>query len=174
MDILEPIFRQIQNIIPKLPLIVFNLLVGMVIIKIITMLVRKAVKLLKIHHDLRGFIINAAKLISWTFLIIYTVSSLGFGSLAVMLSGSAVALAFILNNSAGSFLGDIFAGLSLISDPDFSVGMKVSINDGKTEGVIKEIDMRKVRILDNKDKIHVIPNSFIEKNEWVVIERKVK
>ncbi len=174
MDILNLIIDPIQALLPKLPSIILNLIVGIIIIKILTMIVRHSVRILKIPNDLRGFIITLAKLISWTFLVIYTVSSIGFGDLAIMLSGSAVALAFILNNSAGSFLGDVFAGLSLIGDPDFTVGMKVIANDGKTEGVIKGIDMRKVRIVDNNNKLHIIPNSVVEKSEWVVLERKAK
>jgi small-conductance mechanosensitive channel len=174
MDILISIVEPIYKLIPKLPGLLLNLFVGIIMINVVMFAIKRAVKLLRLPHDLRGFVITGIKMLSWLVLTIFIISSLGFGNLAVMLSGSAVILAFVLNNSAGSFLGDVFAGLFLISDPDFTVGMKVSTNEGKTEGIIKGIDMRKVRILDAKNKLHIVPNSMIEKGEWVVLERKAK
>jgi len=174
MDVINLFVEPIKQIIPKIPGAFLDLIVGVIVIKILVAIVRHGVKLLKIPKDLRGLIITLTKLTSWVILTIFIVSELGLGNLAVMLSGSAVILVFFLNTSVGPLLADIFSGLSLISDPDFTVGMKVQVNDGKTEGVIRGIDMRKVRIEDSKGKLHVIPNSLIEKGVWTVIERKAK
>jgi small-conductance mechanosensitive channel len=107
-------------------------------------------------------------------LVIFVASSLGLTNLAWALSGSAVVLVFFLNSSAGPLIGNMVSGLFLIGDPDFTVGMRVITNDGKTEGIIKGIDMRKVRIQDAKGKLHVVPNSLVENTEWVILERKAK
>lgn len=172
MEIVKLFLDPLAKILPKIPGALLNLLIGLILIKIATALIRRGIKILKIPHDLRGIIITLSKLFLWLFLIIFIVSQLGLGNLAVLISGSAVVLVFFLNTTAGPLLSDIFAGLFLIGDPDFTVGMKVQVNDGKTEGLIKGIDMRKVRILDSKGKLHVVPNSVIEKGVWTVIERK--
>lgn len=174
MDVIKAFFEPLVLIFPRLPAAIFNLLVGMVLIKIATTAIRHGIKFLRFPKDLRGIIITLSKLFMWLFLIIFIAIQLGLGNLAVLLSGSAVILVFFLNTTAGPLLSDVFAGVFLISDPDFTVGMKVQVNDGKTEGVIRGIDMRKVRILDSKGKLHVIPNSLIEKGVWTVIERKAK
>jgi small-conductance mechanosensitive channel len=174
MEIVKLFWEPIAKVLPHIPGAILNLLIGLIIIKIATVLVRRGVKVLKIPHDLRGIIITLSKLFMWLFLIIFIVSQLGLGNLAVLISGSAVILVFFLNTTAGPLLSDIFAGLFLIGDPDFTVGMRVRVNDDKTEGIIKGIDMRKVRILDDKGMMHIVPNSVIEKGVWTVLERKAK
>lgn len=174
MNIAEAIFLPLQHILPKLPVATFNLLVGIIFINIIMFAVRRAVRLLKIPHDLRGIVISLSNFVLWIMLTIFVASSLGLNNLAWALSGSALILVFFLNNSAGPLIANVVSGLFLIGDPDFTVGMKVITNDGKTEGVIKGIDMRKVRIQDTKGKLHVVPNSLVENTEWVILERKAK
>ena len=80
--------------------------------------------------------------------------------------------AFFLSASIGPLLSNIFAGLFLAGDPDIKVGMKVTTNDGKTTGIIKGIDMRKVRIEGEDGLLHVVPNSAVENTEWIILERK--
>lgn len=174
MDIFKLFFDPIFLVIPKIPGVIFNLLIGILIIKFLTYLLKHSIKILKIPADLRGLVITSVKLGLWLMLVIFVTSSLGLGNLAVLISGSAVVLVFFLNNSVGPLLGDIFSGLFLVGDPDFTVGMKVQVNEGKTEGVIHGIDMRKVRLIDDDGKLHVIPNSKIEKGEWVILERKAE
>lgn len=171
MEIINLYFEPIIKVFPKLPTALLNLLIGFVIIKAIMFVVRRGVRILNIHKDLRGIIITFSNLFLWLVLIVFILSQLGFGDLAILLSGSAVVLVFFLNSTAGPLLADVFAGVFLISDPDFTVGMEVETNDGKTKGIIKGIDMRKVRIQDEKGQLHVLPNSLIEKGEWTVIAR---
>lgn len=171
MEIIKLFLEPVTTIGPKLPAALLNFVVGYLLIKLIMFIVRRAVKILNIHQDLRGIIITFSKLFLWLVLIVFILSQLGFGDLAILLSGSAVVLVFFLNTTAGPLLADVFAGVFLISDPDFTVGMEVEVNDGKTKGTIQGIDMRKVRILDEKGKLHVLPNSMIEKGEWTVVAR---
>jgi len=39
------------------------------------------------------------------------------------------------------------------------------------QGVVREIDFRKTRIMDDAGHLHVIPNRLIEGAEWIVLER---
>lgn len=171
MNFLSNLMDSIAKIIPKIPVAIFDLLIGWLLISIANYVIRHSVKLLRIPRDLRGLIITVSKLAMWVILVIYIASVLGLGNLALLLSGSAVVLVFFLNTSVGPLLSDIFSGLFLISDPDFKVGMHVSVEDGKTEGVVKGIDMRKVRILGKDGKLRVVPNNIIERGTWKIIER---
>ena len=42
----------------------------------------------------------------------------------------------------------------------------------RAEGYIVEMDTKKTRILDNKGKLHVLPNSVVDENEWTLLERE--
>lgn len=174
MGLINQFIDPIANALPKIPVALMDLVVGIIIIKIVIFLLRRAIKLIRIPQDLRGLIITVSRLVLDVMLIIFIASQLGLGDLAVLLSGSAVVLVFFLNTSAGPLLANIFSGLSLISDPDFSVGMHVITNDGKTEGEVVGIDMRKVRIRDKDGQMHIVPNTVVENGEWVIVGRKKK
>lgn len=63
----------------------------------------------------------------------------------------------------------------MAKDKDFGVGVKVKILIGEkrlVEGEIVEMDTRKTRIKDAEGKIHVLPNSMIDHNEWIVLKHK--
>jgi small-conductance mechanosensitive channel len=124
--------------------------------------------------QVRGIIISLSKFILWIMLLIFVFNNLGFGNFAIALSGSVLVLAFFLNTGVAPLITDVVAGVFLCTDPDFKTGSMVRLGNGDnaTEGIIKDVDMRKVRILDDDGRIHVVPNSVIEKNEWTVIEKK--
>lgn len=155
-----------------LPLAIVGLILGWLLIKVIISLLRHAIALAKISPDIRGLIITVVKFLLWTALIFVIVQALGLGSFAIALSGSAVIMVFFLSNSIGPVLSNIFAGLFLVSDPDIKVGMKITTNDGKTTGIIKSLDMRKIRIEDEEGLLHVVPNSVVENTEWIICKNK--
>lgn len=174
MEVVNVILGPVGQIVPKLPPALFSLLIGMLLIKVVIFFLRHSLKVLKFPTDLRGLIISLSKVGLWILLVIYLASILGLDKLALAISGSALVLVFFLNNSAATLIGDLVAGFFLIGDPDFEVGMRVVANEGKTEGVITSIDMRKVRVIDDSGNLHILPNSIIEKGEWTVLERKEK
>lgn len=172
MEIITDYLNTIANFSKALPWAIMGLVLGWVVIKIIIFFLRRALRFARVHSDLRGVIITVVRFVLWIVLVITIAQSMGFGGLAVALSGSAAVVAFFLSASVGPLLSNLFAGLFLVSDPDIKVGMKVTTNDGKTTGVIKGIDMRKVRIEDEKGLLHVVPNSLVEGTEWIILERK--
>lgn len=175
MEIFNLFLEPIKLIVPKLPGAILNLIIGYILIRVINFIVKKLIRFLK-FPKLRGIILSGINLFLWVLLITFIASSMGFGKLALAISSSAIVLVFFLNTGAAALISDIVSGLFLIQDPDFGVGMRVSIGSGdaKVEGIIKDIDMRKVRILDDKGNLHVFPNSNIEKNEWVLLEKDRK
>ena len=172
MEIITDYINTLIKFSKLLPWAILGLLLGWIVIKIIIFFLRRALRLTRVHSDLRGVIITVCRFVLWIVLVITIAQSLGLGGLAVALSGSAAVVAFFLSASVGPLLSNLFAGLFLVSDPDIKVGMKVTTNDGKTTGTIKGIDMRKVRIEDEKGLLHVVPNSLVEGTEWIILKRK--
>ncbi len=172
MDIIAEYIAALVKFSKILPWAIIGLVLGWIIIRIIIHFLKRALKITRVHADLRGVIITVARFVLWIVLVITIAQGLGFGGLAVALSGSAAVVAFFLSASVGPLLSNLFAGLFLVSDPDIKVGMRVTTNDGKTTGTIRGIDMRKVRIEDDKGLLHVVPNSLVEGTEWIILDRK--
>lgn len=171
MNFFDEFLTNIKHFLPKLPMAILALLLGMIGIKIVIFILRKSIKIVRIPKDLRGIIITLTKFLLWTMLLLVIFYSLGLGSLAYVISGSALVLVFLLNNSIAPLLGNVFSGIFLVSDPHIGVGKRIVTNDGKTEGVIEGIDMRKIRIRDDKGRLHVVPNSAVENSEWIILEK---
>jgi hypothetical protein len=81
---------------------------------------------------------------------------------------------FFLNTGLGPLVTDAVSGIFLCTDPDFCPGSRVRLgsSDKLVEGVIKQVDMRKVRLIDDNGCLHVFPNAVVDRDQWMVIERK--
>lgn len=165
-DITEPIVK----IVPRLPEIIWTLAVGFLAIYILNLFFRSALKLARVKYGLRQLLEALANLVLWLFFIIVLLQNLGLTHAALALSGSLAFLTVALGTGATAFVTDIIAGFNLAKDPDFKVGDLIKI--GETEGHIKEIGLRKIRIEDAKHRIHVLPTADTDKKEWVVLEKK--
>jgi len=163
----------IVGIIPKIPNALLILALGIIFIKIIITFLDRflSLKVIKLPNGLKGILISVVKLFLWVFLFIFMISNLGFSNLALAISGSTAIFIFFLSSGASGLISDTISGIFLVGDPDFNVGDKVKAGEKDTEGIIYDMDMRKTRIKDKNGEIHVIPNSLIEKKEWVVLER---
>jgi len=157
-----------------LPLLIGGLILGWLIIKVIIFFLSRAIRHARVPKDIRGLIITVTRLLLWIVLVVVLAGAAGLSRFAVAISGSAAIVAFFLSASVGPLLSSIFAGLFLASDPDIKVGMKITTNDGKTTGIIRGIDMRKVRIEDSKGLLHIVPNSLVEGTEWIILDRNIK
>jgi small-conductance mechanosensitive channel len=110
-------------------------------------------------------------IIFWVLLFAELARSLGFTSIAITISGSLLVLGLALANGATTLTSDIISGVFLAKDEDFEVGYRVKTGD--VEGIIQKIDIRKVRIITDDDKLHIVPNVNLDKNGWVVLEREL-
>jgi small-conductance mechanosensitive channel len=175
MDI-TPVFeafgRPIVELFPKLPEALLDFAVGYVIIKILIWLLDHFLRLTK-QPKIKGIIISLAKMALWLILFIVIANNMGFNRLAVAISGSVLILAFILNNGLAPLVSDALSGIFLCADQDFKPGSRIRIGKGKEamEAELIEVDMRKVRFIDDKGLIHVFPNSKVDKEEWVVVSK---
>jgi len=174
MNIATEYWSTFLNFIKILPLAIVEILIGLLVIKLLVFFLRRALKLARVPKGVKGLLVSVVKFGLWVILIIVVSQTLGLGGFAVALTGSAAIAAFFLSASVGPLLANVFAGLFLVTDDDIKVGMKITTNDGKTKGTVKSIDMRKVRIEDDKGLLHIVPNSAVEGTEWIILDRGVK
>lgn len=172
MEIFSFLGEALLRILPRIPEVLFNLLVGYLVIKFVVWVVGYFLKITQLPK-LKGVALSILELVLWVLLIVLISNTLGFNKLALAISGSMVVLAFLLNNGIAPLVSDAISGIFLCTDGDFRVGSRVRVGKGEntTEGVIKEIDMRKVRIKDDDGNMHVLPNSLIDKDEWTVLTK---
>ncbi|MBW3538286.1 mechanosensitive ion channel family protein [Candidatus Parcubacteria bacterium] len=176
MDILtnvltDPIVKGFYDVLPKVPQVVVALLFGFVLIRILSWIAQAFLGLVRLPKGLRGIIVSLMDGLLWVFLIIAILQSIGLGQVALAFSGSVVALGLALGAGASSLAADILAGIFLAKDRDFSVGDELMAGDKPTEGVVESMDMRRTRIRDKDGRLHIIPNSVIERKEWVVLAK---
>ena len=162
-----------KDVIPKIPVAIVAIVAGLIIIKIIARFLKLALGWTNWPLGLQEIMHTLIKAALWIFLLITILQILGLTSVALAITGSFAILLLGFSSGISSTVSDLVAGLQIANDKDFKVGYKVKAGDQKTEGVIREMDIKKTRIEEANGNLHVIPNSVIEKNEWVVLERHV-
>jgi small conductance mechanosensitive channel len=162
-----------SDVIPKIPVAIVAIIAGYIIIKILAHILRVAFKWTKWPEGLQGIMVTLLRASMWIFLLITILQILGLTSVALALTGSFAVLLLGFSNGISGTVSDLVSGLQLANDKDFKVGYQVKAGDQKTVGIVREMDIKKTRIEDEEGNMHVIPNSVIEKNEWVVMQRHV-
>lgn len=170
MDILTKFTDPIFRIGPKLPSLVLALLFGYVIIRLLLTLLKNTLRLAKLSKALANIIVSIASVLLWVILFSELAQEVGLSSLAVKISGSLLVVGLAIANGMSALAGDIVSGVYLSQDRDFECGMRIKTGD--IEGVIKKIDIRKTRIIDDDGRIHIMPNSKIDSGGWSVIPAK--
>lgn len=168
-SVTDPLVNGAARVLPKIPLAIGAFLFGAVLIRLISWAVQFFIGFVRLPRGLKGIIVSLVDAVLWIFLVIGVLQVMGLNNIALAFSGSIVAVGLAIGNGASTLASDILAGIFLAKDRDFSVGDHVKAGEG-TEGVIENMDMRRIRIRDNKGQLHVIPNSVVERKEWVLIE----
>jgi len=173
MDLLQKFLTPFVKIGPQVPEALFTLFVGYIVIKFVTRALKKFLRLefVKVPKSIEKFSISLIKIVFWFALIVIVFDNLGLGKLALAISGYTAVLAFFLSFGMGGLISDVVSGFFLAGDKDFNIGDKVSVGEKPIEGIIESVDIRKSRVRDDDGFLHVIPNSLVEKKEWVVIEK---
>lgn len=163
----------INNTLPRLPNALFDLLVGILVIRIIERAVRVIMKFTNIQQALRDVLSSVISIILWIFLSITLLGELGFSGVIYFFTGSVAALGIAMAAGGSTLISDIVAGIFLARDGDFNVGDEVIVgpSDRPELGVIESMDARRTRLRDEHGVLHIIPNSIVERNEWIVIRK---
>jgi small-conductance mechanosensitive channel len=163
----------LDEILPRLPVALLGLLVGILIVKVIGRFLAPALRFTKWPLGLQEIMATLIRVAMWIFLLITILQVLGLTNVALAITGSFAVLLIGFSTGISNTVNDLIAGLQLANDKDFKVGFKVRAGDQKTVGIVREMDIKKTRIESEDGKLHVIPNGVIEKNEWVVLDRHV-
>lgn len=158
----------------RLPQLLVTLVVGLVVVELAIFVLGNVLRLSRLPEGLKRILFSLARLFLWVILFLVVLQTLGLNNVLVAVTGSSVIAAVFLSAGVAPLVTDVLAGLSLASDPNFQPGVLVRAGDQKTEGVVERLDLRKARIRDAQGVLHVIPNSLIDKNEWVVVKPKPK
>jgi len=172
IDLIDSFINPIKNYLPKLPPLILALVLGVIIIKVLTELSKYFLKIARVPKALSSILMSLLSIILWILLFSELAREMGMTSVALTVSGSLIVLGLALSNGATALTSDIIAGVFLAKDRDFEIGYKVKIGD--IEGVVQHIDVRKVRVVDDKGLLHVIPNANIDKSGWTILERELK
>lgn len=165
---LEPLDRAI----PKIPQLILAFTVGVIVLYLFSWLIEKLLRVARTPRSLHDIILSISRVVMWVILIAVIFQSIGLPQVALALSSSLAVVGIALGAGANGLVQDVISGLFLARDRDFDVGFR--IKSGDIEGVINRIDIRKIRISDDKGNIHVVPTSSFDKTSWVVLSRDKK
>jgi moderate conductance mechanosensitive channel len=168
----DPIINGVNHIAPKIPAALVALLFGFVLIRIVSWLAQAFISLVRLPRGLKSILVSLIDGLLWIFLLISVMQSLGLNNIALVFSGSVAAAGLALAAGGSTLVSDILAGIFLAKDRDFSIGDEVVAGENQTVGVVEGMDMRRTRIRDKSGQLHIIPNSVIERKEWVLVAKK--
>lgn len=157
---------------PNLPNALFDLLLGILVIRMFIRLLRLAMKITNVQPGLRGVLSSIIETVLWILLTATILGELGFSGIIYFFTGSVAAIGIAMAAGGSTLVSDIIAGIFLARDADFNVGDEVIVGETPTYGVVESLDARRTRVRDERGVLHVIPNSVVERKEWVVIHKR--
>lgn len=170
---IDHIFEMGQGIQDHLLISLFDLLIGILLIRFIVHTLRFVLKLTQMQVGLRYVLTSIIETVLWIFLTITLLNNLGFGNVLLPFAGSIAVIGILMAAGGSILLSDILAAIFLARDADFNVGDEVIVGwDPQTRGIIERMDARRIRLRDEDGLLHVIPNSVIERKEWIVVSRR--
>lgn len=171
MNLTDHLKQILDTALERLPEAGLTLLVGLVVVELLLFTLSKLLQLSRMRDGLRRIIKSLLRTFLFIVLFVAVLQSLGLNNVFVALGGSSVILALFLSSGIAPLVTDVIAGLFLGGDREFQPGATVKAGDKGAEGTVVHMDIRKTYIKDRTGKVHVIPNSLIEKNEWVILKK---
>lgn len=110
---------------------------------------------------------DTGKLFMWFWAILVALSILGFSGIAASMGTASGFVALGIAFALKDVISDTVAGAYLAQDSDFNSGDRIEVDGVK--GEIKEVGLRKTRIMLEDNNLRVINNTDAEK-KWTKIE----
>lgn len=175
---MQPFLDQVNQIADRasdhFPQVAVTVVVGLVVVELSIFILSNALRVSRLPDGLKRILFSLARTFLWIILMLVVLQTLGLNNVLVAVTGSSVIAAVFLSTGVAPIIIDILAGLTMASDPSFQPGAKVRAGDQQTEGVIESMDLRKTRLRDDQGILHVLPNSLIDKNEWMILSPQPK
>ncbi len=170
--IFSPITENLNEVIAKLPNAIVTALIGYLLIRVLSRVASWLVGYIRMPYGLKEIVISIIDALLMIFLVIAFLQSLGLSNVAFILSATVAAVGLAIGNGSVTMVQDILGGVYLARDRDFSIGDIVKVGENQVEGEILSMDMRRTRIKTKKGHIHSIPNSVIERKEYILVTKK--
>lgn len=161
----------INHTLPRIPGVILGILVGILAVRMLSRILRFVLKLSSLQKGLRQIIASAAETLMWLLLTITVLQWLGFPNILVLFSSSTITIGILLAAGGSTLFSDLVAGIFLARDNDFNVGDELIMGENQTRGIVESMDVRRVRIRDEEGQLHVLPNTVVERKEWVLVDR---
>jgi len=151
----------------RIPVALVVLFISWLVIKRYRKILKAMLSRGKMDPILINLVLSGAVAAGWIVSISLVFSILGFNSIAIALSGSLGLIALGLASSANNVVSDLYGGISLIAESSIRVGRR--IRAAGVEGRIIDMNIRKLRLIDDEGNIHIIPNKAVDGSTIVVI-----
>ncbi|HSX42207.1 MAG TPA: mechanosensitive ion channel domain-containing protein [Candidatus Saccharimonadales bacterium] len=166
----DSLFRIGINAWDKLPQLLLTLIIGYLFIKLIKAVLHGAIKVTHANTSMKGILISVIDVALWIFLIAALLQQVGLTQISLALSGSVAIAGIAISVGSSAFVQDLVAGLFLAQDKDFNTGDIIKV--GEIMGRVERMDARKIRLRDEEGNLHIFPNSMLDKEAWVVLQKK--
>jgi len=163
-----------QGLQAHLPVVLFDLLVGILVIRMLVRALKLFLRATHMQIGLRDVLSSIVETFMWIFLTITLLDELGFKDVLLPFAGSIAFIGFAMAAGGSTLLSDIIAAIFLARDHDFNVGDEVIVGEPVAQGVIERMDARRTRLRDQEGRLHIIPNSLVERKEWIVVSRRAE
>ncbi len=155
----------------RVPSALLTLVVGYFILRGVKGIVGKATALTKVDPSLRSMLLSVVSFAGWVLIVAAALSAMQLHQLSLALGGSIALVAMALATGLNSVAQDLLAGIFLLSDEKFTVGIRVKA--GGVEGTVEELTIRKTRIRDDNGELHTVPNRNVDSATYIIHDRKV-
>ncbi|HUD20991.1 MAG TPA: mechanosensitive ion channel domain-containing protein, partial [Candidatus Saccharimonadales bacterium] len=172
MSFMDGVYNVLLCAWDKLPQLILTLIFGYLLIVIIKSVVHGLIKVSRANAAMKGILMQVIDIGLWIFLLAALLQQVGLTQVAFALSSTVAIAGIAVSVGGSSLIQDLFSGIFLAQDPDFNVGDRLKVGD--IEGLIEQMDARKIRLRDDKGRLHVFPNSSFDKNPWIVLEKRGK
>lgn len=154
----------------KLPTIAVILFATWFLSRIALRITTGAGRLAKTDPAVVRLIGSSVRFVAWIFGFTAIFNALGLTQIALTLGGTVALVGMSLATGLNTIPQDLLAGIFLITDEDFKAGKIVKT--GNLEGVLREVTIRKTKIVDADGKLHVVPNRTIDQATYTISSPK--
>jgi small-conductance mechanosensitive channel len=174
-NLVTPVTTNLNRVVHNLPIAIVTLIIGIVVIRILSMVAKWLIGCIRMQKGLKEIIVSLIDTVLAVTLIIVVLQTLGLDNVAFAVTALVAGLGIAIGNGAIPLMTDTIAGVYLGRDRSFSIGDIVRAGEpgeAKAEGEIISMDMRRTRIKDKDGQIHSLPNTVIERHEYILITKK--
>lgn len=134
------------------------LVAGIVLVKILTSIFKKALKKSTLEQSLQGLLVIIIRVLLLTLVVLITADYIGIPvtSLVAVLSVAGLAVSLAIQDT----LANVFSGILLLAAKTFAAGEYVQINS--LEGTVTKVDLMNTHLLTADNKHVRIPNKDVQ------------